>query len=50
MTNTKLFFQHFGLELFGTMILIILGNGVVANILLKNTKGNGQGFFAITAS
>ncbi|KAI92625.1 MIP/aquaporin family protein [Spiroplasma melliferum] len=49
MTNTQLFFQHFGLELFGTMILIILGNGVVANILLKKTKGNGQGFFAITA-
>ncbi|KAF0850326.1 MAG: aquaporin family protein [Spiroplasma poulsonii] len=49
MANTQLFFQHFGLEMFGTMLLIILGNGVVANILLKNTKGNGQGFFAITA-
>lgn len=49
MANTELFFQHFGLELFGTMLLIILGNGVVANILLKNTKENGQGFFAITA-
>ncbi|WP_374696220.1 MIP/aquaporin family protein [Spiroplasma endosymbiont of Polydrusus formosus] len=49
MTNAQLFFQHFSLEFFGTMLLIILGNSVVANILLKNTKGNGQGFFAITA-
>lgn len=36
-------------ELFGTMLLIILGNGVVANIVLKNTKGNNGGWISITA-
>ncbi|AGM25467.1 MIP/aquaporin family protein [Spiroplasma chrysopicola] len=49
MEEMKIFLQHFGLEFFGTMLLIILGNGVVANTILKKTKGNGQGFFAITA-
>lgn len=46
--SAQLFLQHFGLELFGTMLLILLGNGVVANTILKNTKGNSQGFLAIT--
>lgn len=36
-------------EMMGTMFLILLGNGVVANILLKNTGGNGGGIIAITA-
>ncbi|HXS57224.1 MAG TPA: MIP/aquaporin family protein [Hanamia sp.] len=35
-------------ELIGTMILILLGNGVVANVLLNNTKGNSGGWIVIT--
>ena len=35
-------------ELVGTMILIILGDGVVANVVLKKTKGNNAGWIAIT--
>ena len=35
-------------ELFGTMILILLGDGVVANVLLSKTKGNNGGLIAIT--
>ncbi|MEO7833893.1 MAG: MIP/aquaporin family protein [Ginsengibacter sp.] len=35
-------------ELIGTMILILLGNGVVANVVLKDTKGNGSGWMVIT--
>ncbi|WP_339030483.1 MULTISPECIES: MIP/aquaporin family protein [unclassified Spiroplasma] len=35
-------------ELFGTALLIILGNGIVANVVLKGTKGNNSGFLAIT--
>jgi glycerol uptake facilitator protein len=36
-------------ELIGTAILILLGDGVVANVLLKNTKGNNAGWMVITA-
>src|SRR6185437_12323272 len=35
-------------EMVGTAILILLGNGVVANVLLKGTKGNGSGWIVIT--
>jgi len=35
-------------EFLGTMFLIILGNGVVANVLFKNTFGSRSGFLAIT--
>lgn len=35
-------------ELIGTMILMLLGNGVVANVLLKKTKGHDAGLMAIT--
>jgi glycerol uptake facilitator protein len=35
-------------ELIGTMILILLGNGVVANVVLRNTKGNSGGWIVIT--
>jgi glycerol uptake facilitator protein len=35
-------------ELIGTMILILLGNGVVANVVLKGTKGSGSGWIVIT--
>src|SRR5215217_1414662 len=36
-------------ELVGTMVLILLGNGVVANVVLKNTKGESSGWIVITA-
>nr|HMP31901.1 aquaporin [Saprospiraceae bacterium] len=35
-------------ELIGTFLLILLGNGVVANVVLKDTKGNGGGWIVIT--
>lgn len=38
----------FTAELVGTMILVILGDGVVANVLLKKTKGNDSGWIVIT--
>ncbi|MCB0192490.1 MAG: aquaporin family protein [Anaerolineae bacterium] len=36
-------------ELFGTMILILLGDGVVANVVLSKNKGEGGGWIVITA-
>ena len=36
-------------ELLGTVILIVLGDGVVANVVLKRTKGNNAGWIVITA-
>ncbi len=36
-------------EFIGTAILILLGNGVVANVVLSKTKGNGAGWVAISA-
>jgi glycerol uptake facilitator protein len=35
-------------ELTGTAILLILGDGVVANVILNKTKGNGGGLISIT--
>jgi glycerol uptake facilitator protein len=35
-------------ELLGTMLLILLGDGVVANVVLKNTKGSNSGWIVIT--
>ena len=35
-------------ELIATALLILLGNGVVANVVLKGTKGNGSGWIVIT--
>ena len=35
-------------ELIGTAILILLGNGVVANVVLNKTKGNSSGWIVIT--
>jgi glycerol uptake facilitator protein len=35
-------------EFIGTMLLVILGNGVVSNVLLSKTKGNNGGLIAIT--
>jgi glycerol uptake facilitator protein len=37
-------------ELLGTMLLILLGNGVVANVLLTGTKGNNAGWLVITTA
>jgi glycerol uptake facilitator protein len=36
-------------ELFGTAILIVLGDGVVANVVLHRTKGHSSGWIVITA-
>src|SRR5438094_3731834 len=36
-------------ELLGTMLLIILGDGVVANVVLAKTKGQNAGWIVITA-
>lgn len=35
-------------EFIGTMIMILLGNGVVANVVLNGTKGNNGGWIVIT--
>lgn len=37
-------------EFIGTAILILLGNGVVANVVLKDTKGNNSGWMVITTA
>jgi len=36
-------------EFFGTMIMILLGNGVVANVVLRQSKGEKSGWIVITA-
>lgn len=36
-------------EVIGTMILVLLGDGVVANVVLRGTKGNNSGWIVITA-
>lgn len=41
--------MHFFLgEVIGTALLILLGNGVVANVVLTGTKGNNAGWIVIT--
>src|SRR5256885_11493668 len=35
-------------EIIGTMLLIVLGDGVVANVLLSQSKGQGGGWMVIT--
>jgi len=35
-------------EIVGTMLLVLLGNGVVANVVLRETKGNNSGWIVIT--
>lgn len=35
-------------EFIGTALLLILGNGVVANVVLNKTKGNNSGWIVIT--
>jgi len=41
--------QTYLAELIGTMILILLGDGVVANVLLERSKGQNSGWIVITA-
>jgi len=36
-------------EFLGTTLLVLFGNGVVANVVLARTKGNGGGWIVITA-
>src|SRR2546426_12490923 len=36
-------------EFMGTLILILLGDGVVANVLLKRSKAEGAGWMVITS-
>lgn len=36
-------------EFIGTVLLVVFGNGVVANVLLSRTKGNNSGWIVITA-
>lgn len=40
--------SEFSAELLGTMMVILLGNGVVANVVLQGTKGNNAGWMVIT--
>jgi len=35
-------------EIVGTMLLVLLGGGVCANVSLKNTKGNNAGLIVVT--
>ncbi len=41
--------QPFVAEVIGTALLILFGNGVVANVVLARTKGHGGGWLLITA-
>lgn len=40
--------NEFIAEIIGTMFVILLGNGVVANVVLNETKGNSSGWMVIT--
>lgn len=37
-------------EIIGTMLLVLFGDGVVANVLLSKTKGNNSGWIVITTA
>jgi glycerol uptake facilitator-like aquaporin len=37
-------------EFMGTMVLIVLGDGVVANVLLKKSKGENSGWIVISTA
>lgn len=43
-----MYMSAFTAELIGTFLVILLGVGVVANVVLKGTKGNNSGYLAIT--
>src|ERR1039458_7394886 len=36
-------------ELVGTAVLVLLGDGVVANVVLSRSKGRGAGWIVVTA-
>lgn len=40
--------SEFAAEFIGTMLLVLLGDGVVANVCLKGTKGNAGGWVVIS--
>lgn len=40
--------SEFAAEIIGTLVLILLGNGVVANVVLSGTKGQNSGWIVIT--
>ena len=40
--------RFFG-EFMGTLVLVLLGDGVVANVLLKRSKAEGAGWMVITS-
>jgi glycerol uptake facilitator protein len=40
----------FAAEYIGTLLLILLGNGVVANVVLTDTKGHNSGWMVITTA
>lgn len=40
--------NEFLAEIIGTMLLIVLGDGVVANVVLNETKGNNSGWIVIS--
>lgn len=40
--------SHFMAELLGTMFLVLLGDGVVANVVLNKTKAQNSGWIVIT--
>lgn len=42
--------SHFLAEIIGTMILILLGDGVVANVSLNKTKGNNSGLMVVATA
>lgn len=46
MSNMGMYFGEF----FGTLILILLGDGVVANVSLKDSKGKDSGWIVITTA
>ncbi|MCL2598836.1 MAG: aquaporin family protein [Firmicutes bacterium] len=43
----NVFMPYLG-EFVGTCLLVLLGDGVVANVILKKTKGHGSGWIVIT--
>ncbi len=42
--------NEFTAELIGTMLMILMGAGVVANVVLTGTKGNNSGWIVITTA
>lgn len=46
MSNMGMYFGEF----FGTLILILLGDGVVANVSLKDSKGKDSGWIVVTTA